>query len=115
MDDTVARIAEHRRLRTEYEESPCSVLPPDRRTGKAERELAKLSRALDDVTWGFVDRPPQTVAGAAALLRYADEYLATGRNWPDNRSYYDAGPDMPWLRALVRAVGTALRDMENAA
>jgi hypothetical protein len=107
-DDVFARIEKHRQLQIEYEECPMNVLLPSQYTRKAKRESDKISRTLDAVTWSFVDQPPQTAAGAAALLRYADEHLASGRMWPNNRRYHDNGPDMDWVHAIIRAVGNAL-------
>jgi hypothetical protein len=85
-DDTLARIAEHRRL------------------SEADRD-----RIWDELTWSLVDQPPRTIAGVAALLAYAVEYVTiTGLEWPDNRSYFDDGEDVEWSRALLRALGSAL-------
>jgi hypothetical protein len=114
-DDISARIEKHRQLQIKYEECPCNVLPPDRWAPEAKRKSDKIGRALDAVTWSFVDQLPQTVAGVAALLQYVDAYMASGRAWPDNRGYYDDGPDTTWLQAVVRAVGSTLQEAATAA
>jgi hypothetical protein len=95
MDDTIVRIAKHRELRLQYEYAPNNILPQDEITPEAEQVSDAIHRALSDITWGFIDRPPQTVASVAALMQYVDEYLESGRDWPDNRSYYDAGEETP--------------------
>jgi hypothetical protein len=70
---------------------------------------------IDDLTWSFIDQPPSTVAGVAALLSYADEHLAVGRAWPDNRGYYDDGEDIDWQHGLVRAMGATLHRLSATA
>ena len=101
-DDTLARIAEHRRLK-QY------VLDLAERGMEESVEYAAADDAWDAITWSFIDRPPRTIRGVAALLAYAVEYVAvTGLEWPDNRSYFDDGEDVEWTRALLRALGSAL-------
>jgi hypothetical protein len=109
MDETLARIRKHRQLQIEADNCPCLVLLRNQLTAKDKRESAKIQRAEDDLLWSFVDRPPTTVAGAAALLRYAAQWYAEGHEC-DNRSYYDDGEDLPWLVAVVKAVGSTLEE-----
>jgi hypothetical protein len=93
MSNMATRIADHRRLRQQRDGTD------------DDRTVDELSRALDVVTWSFIDQPPATVAEAAALLLYAREAAP----WPDNRGYHDDGADVDWMRALVGAVGAALK------
>ena len=44
---------------------------------------------LAAIAWSFVDRPPITIAGASALLAYANEYEARGYDWPDRRHFFE--------------------------
>ena len=39
-------------------------------------ELKTADKACDDLSWGFLDKPPTTGAAVAALLTYAEEHLA---------------------------------------
>ena len=72
-------------------------------------ELKTADKACDDLSWGFLDKPPTTVAGVAALLTYAEEHLAAGYRWPDNRAYYDDGEDVDWQRGLMKTMGLTLQ------
>lgn len=102
-DDTLARIAEHRRFVQRID----VLLDLERESN--DPQLVAAYDALDALTWSFIDRPPSTVAGAAAVLAYAVEYVAvTGLEWPDNRSYFDDGEDVEWSRGLLQALGSAL-------
>lgn len=106
-DDIFARIAEHRRLVRRFE-----ILAEMGEDQAA--DAAWGDKALDVLIWSFIDQPPTTVAGVAALLTYAEEYLADGRQWPDNRSYFDGGDDVPWEQALLRTAGSALQRLAQA-
>jgi hypothetical protein len=103
-DDTLSRIRKHRQLRRQCATMPSNVLPPRKITPEIEAVDALLSRACDEVTWSFVDRPPRTMKGAGALLRYAAELMRWDA-WPDNREYFDNGPDLPWIIAVCEALG----------
>jgi hypothetical protein len=109
-DDTLARIAEHRscvlrideilKVTAELEES----LPEDRqrayhisdrgtdigvnddpRWTANQAEYWTAEDRLDEIAWSFVDRPPTTIAGASALLAYANEHEEKGYQWPGRR------------------------------
>jgi len=59
---------------------------------EAEQELARLNAALDDAKGKLLDIPPATIAGVAAALTYAADYVTRsgcssygevwGYNWP---------------------------------
>jgi hypothetical protein len=54
---------------------------------------------LDELAWSFVDRPPTTIAGASALLAYANEREEEGYEWPDCRHSFS--PDGRYLGAVL--------------
>jgi hypothetical protein len=68
----------------------------------------------DAVAWSFVDRPPTTIEGAAAILAYADEYESGGFEWPDSRHHFTAAgayagrTEEDWRKSLNTAIIPAL-------
>jgi hypothetical protein len=73
--------------------------------------------AIDEIAWSFVDRPPTSAAGLAAILTYADEHEAAGREWPNRRHYFTAGGtydqlvEEDWRQSLKGAVISVLQSM----
>jgi hypothetical protein len=112
-DDTFARIVRHRVITIQLE-AICDrkgklsqVIPADRckRSGiwdrgtdvgkdddprwtAIEAEYWHVSDEQTSIAWSFVDRPPSSVEGAAALIAYADEHEAQGFEWPNCRHHY---------------------------
>jgi predicted NAD-dependent protein-ADP-ribosyltransferase YbiA (DUF1768 family) len=70
---------------------------------------------LDEIAWSFVDRPPNSVAGVAALLAYAAESEADGNEWPDSRHYFSATGQYlgceseNWSSSILAAVAPVLK------
>jgi hypothetical protein len=115
-DDTLERIAEHRRITHHIEEELCDreehlreALAGDRckaysiydrgtdvgrdddpRWTAFKAEWWAASDRRDEIAWSFVDRPPTTIEGAATILAYADEHEEGGNQWPDSRHHFTA-------------------------
>jgi hypothetical protein len=94
-DDTFDRIQEHRQL-----------------AAMIETEMCEDWSRFDEIAWSFVERPPTTVAGIAAVLKYVIEHRERGFQWPDGPPliendvhYHD------WEIHLIRAAGNALSSM----
>src|SRR5580704_3976404 len=73
--------------------------------------------ATDGISWSFVDRPPTSPAGLAAILTYADEHESAGREWPNRRHYftaagtYDQIVEQDWRRTIKAAVISVLQSL----
>jgi hypothetical protein len=71
----------------------------------------------DAIAWSFVDRPPSSVAAAAALLAYADEHEKQGWEWPDSRhNFSETGRHLgcteeDWRSSVSTALATVLATM----
>jgi hypothetical protein len=140
-DDTVARIAEHRSL-TMAIDDVChrmgdleEQLPDDRcknyfihdrgtdvgnnddpRWTNINQEYWESVDRHDAIAWSFIDRPPTTVAGVIALLRYAKEFTDAGYEWPDSRHHFDNGlyagrTDEQWETSLISAAAVGLSQL----
>jgi hypothetical protein len=84
VDPIFAKVEAHKRAWINLD--PCSDLEcaaSHRGDKAAERELARLQAALDDATEKLLD-PPTTIAGFAAVLAYAADYVSgnSGAQWP---------------------------------
>jgi hypothetical protein len=141
-DDPFACIAEHRRLAALVDDISSrtseleSELPEERRKaymifergteiGKDDdsrwtanqTEYWAAVDAIDEIAWSFVDRPPTSAAGLAAMLTYADEHEAAGRELPNRRHYftaagtYDQIVEEDWRQRLKAAVISVLQSM----
>jgi hypothetical protein len=112
--DTLARIAEHRRM-TLLIDAICErievlerTLPEDRQVsgnigdrgtdvGKdddprwtaVQNEYWTVSDARDAGAFSFINRPPVTTAGVVALIAYTEEHEHVGYEWPNLLHYYD--------------------------
>jgi hypothetical protein len=72
----------------------------------AERS-GEACRTVDDVAWALAQRPPTTLAGIVAVLRFANEVEDAGGDWPDTDTI---GPE-GWhyqLRATIAAAIEAI-------
>ena len=138
-DDTFARIEQHRALQSKIHEilrhtaELEETLPADRcraysiddrgtdigadddpRWTANQAEYWSAEDRLDEIAWSFVDRPPITVAGAAALLAYANEYEERGYEWPDRRHSFSAdgsylgNVEEGWRLSMNRALASVL-------
>lgn len=140
-DDIFERIAEHRRTVARLEDVVLrqvaleEEIPRERRQnfsifdrGKSrvgqnddprwkayQAEYWAVSDHKSELAWSFIERPPQTVPGAIALLEYAVEYTEAGNEWPDRRHYFEGGrhvghdEDVEWEISLMGAVASGLR------
>jgi hypothetical protein len=133
-DDTLARIADHRRLqaaidkiikrRSDLEEE----LPSDRCKSHAifdrgtdaakdddprwqaiQDEYWAAEDRIDEIAWSLIDRPPTTIVGRKALLKYAAEYQDAGYDWPDCRHHLENGVYIghsveDWRDGLMRVI-----------
>jgi hypothetical protein len=134
-DDTSVRIAEHRRIYAVIDEI-CDrlealeeVLPEDRRKAygiddrgtdvgwnddprwtAVQAEFWAAEDRKDEIAWSFVDRPPTTIEGVAAILAYGEEYEEAGNRWPMFRFRFTAAgayagkTKEDWHRSLNRAI-----------
>jgi hypothetical protein len=138
-DDTIARIARHRDCAAESEaichrgSELSEAIPLERRkhygiwhrgtdVGKDddsrwttfEGEYWAASDEMDAIAWSFVERPPSSVAGVAALLAYAAEHEEQGYEWPDRRhnfsesGRYVGSTEEDWRSSMMAAVASAL-------
>jgi hypothetical protein len=146
-DDTLERIAEHRRIYRvideilDRREALEEVLPKDRRKAfssiedrgtdvgrhddprwtTVQAELWTARDRKDEIAWSFVDRPPTTIEGVAAILAYGEEYEEAGDEWPMYRFRFTAAgayagkTEEDWRRSLNRAIVPALRSAPIAA
>jgi len=133
-DDTLERIADHRRLQAEIEKIVKRMgdlekgIPFDRRSFHAifdrgtdagkdddprwqaiQSEYWAAEDRIDELSWSLVDRPPTTIAGRKALLKYAAEYQDAGYDWPDCRHHLENGVYIghtveDWRDCLMRLV-----------
>jgi hypothetical protein len=76
-------------------------------------EYWATSDKIDQLAWSFVDRPPTTVAGLAALTAYVVETWDDGMQWPDCRHTIEAGvykgyTEEDWAESMFGAISTAL-------
>jgi hypothetical protein len=62
--------------------------------------------AETDAAWALAHAKPATLAGAAALLRYAHEFEAGGCEWPDESQ--EEGGRQDWNCAFHRTIAVAL-------
>ena len=75
---------------------------------KAEYWAASDRKA--EIAWSFVDQPPSTTKGVAAIFAYADEYEEAGYEWPDRRHHFTASgayagdTEEDWRQSLSRAI-----------
>jgi hypothetical protein len=56
--------------------------------------------------------PATTLAGAAAMLKYAGEHVDAGHLWPDGISDDETSGDWDWLYFLSRNLAASLRRLE---
>ncbi len=73
-------------------------------------QVAVLSSgdALDDASWALIDSAaPTTVAGAAALLSYAHDFVAAGNRWPAYAGE-GAGETEDWNSEMHRKLAAVL-------
>ena len=134
-DDTLARIAAHRDATRAVEEILPRFYEAERSIPSARRKARSIfDRGTDvgrdddprwtavnaqywdaedlesHIAWSFVDRPPTTIEGVAALLAYADEYEEAGYEWPDRRHHFTPGgahtgyTEEDWRQSLNRAI-----------
>jgi hypothetical protein len=72
---------------------------------------------LTGIAWSFVERPPVSAAGIAALLAYASEHEDAGYLWPGARHHFsEAGEylcakEIDWRKEMNEAVAAALATM----
>jgi hypothetical protein len=134
-DDTLERIAEHRRIIRAIDgildrsEALEEVVPEDRRTAwnihhrgtdvgrdddprwtAVQAEFWTADDRKEEIAWSFVDRPPTTTKGVAAIFAYADEHEGAGHEWPNRRRHfttsgvYAGWTEEDWHRSLNRAI-----------
>ena len=114
-DDTLERIAEHRRIYTridgilDHQEALENVIPQDQRKAHSIQDRgtdvgrdddprwtavqAEFWAAHDrkyEIEWSFVDQPPTTTEGVATILAYGEEYEERGDHWPMYRFRFTA-------------------------
>ncbi len=143
-DDTMVRIEQHRALQSKIHEilrhtvELEAMLPADRcrafsiahrgidfpdddpRWTANNAEYWSASDRADEIAWSFVERPPTTVAGAAALLAYSSEYEERGYEWPDSRHFFEADGTYSgcekedWRLSMNKALAPALASIAAA-
>jgi hypothetical protein len=146
LDDTLERIAEHRRVVRAIDgicdrmDALEEVLPEDRRNAYSildrgtdverdddprwtavQAEFWTAEDRKDEIAWSFVDQPPTTTEGVAAILAYGEEYEEAGHQWPMYRFHFTVagayagkkGED--WRKSLNRAIVPAFRSAPTVA
>ncbi len=138
VDDTLARIQEHRTVTSKigqllhHQAVLEEAIPYERRESGsiADRgtdvganddprwteylsEYRTHEDRVDEIAWSFVDRPPSSVAAIQALLSYAGEHEAAGYLWPDARHHFEdrryAGyTPEDWRSSLMEAISHTL-------
>ncbi|WP_271566712.1 hypothetical protein [Bradyrhizobium sp. CCBAU 11386] len=71
----------------------------------AEERVAQLCDSCQDLEWALANTMPTSIAGVAALLRYANEVEDQGEEWPDTDTI---GPD-GWHYQLRQTAARALQ------
>ncbi|WP_271574908.1 hypothetical protein [Bradyrhizobium sp. CCBAU 11361] len=71
----------------------------------AEERVAQLCDSSQDLEWALANTMPTSIAGVAALLRYANEVEDQGVEWPDTDTI---GPD-GWHYQLRQTAARALQ------
>jgi hypothetical protein len=113
-DPILAVIEEHRRAWDDLGE--CSELDKAESRGDKEagRKLNRLHKAVDDANANLIDIAPSTIAGAAALLTYAADFVAEGEGanggWPDGEAWISRRK-YPWEVILHRNLAKALQTL----
>jgi len=80
----------------------------DQRWVDAQLAVISMGDALDAASWALIDEAaPTTVAGAAALLRYAHDFVAAGNRWPAYAGE-GAGETEDWNSEMHRKLAVVL-------
>jgi hypothetical protein len=80
----------------------------DSRWIDAQLAVLSTSDAVDTASWALIDdAAPTTVAGAAALLSYAHDFVAAGSRWPSYAGE-DSGETEDWNSEMHRKLAVTL-------
>lgn len=142
-DDTLERIADHRRIQLSVnailnqtleiqrelpEDCRKSFFISDRGTDVGQNDDPRWTANqseywtaednLDAIAWSFIDRPPTSVMGLLALLSYAMEYTKDGYEWPDCRHHFENGTyrgyiEERWEESLIGAAAIGLAQVSR--
>lgn len=115
-DPVFAAIECHRALHLSWSTAvdvQSNLRDDDPRYGDADEATDVASDDLDDAAVDLLNIVPTTIAGAAALLRYAyDVTRADGWTWPDHVDAEEEGEDgRSWSDLLCGHVAQALEKM----
>ena len=95
-------------------DSPCSELDEMATEGNEEaaQELDRLNQGLDHATEQLLDIAPTTIAGVAAVLAYAAEFVTSGDGgvWPDGEVWI-IGRKLRWEVILHKNLAKTLQTM----
>jgi hypothetical protein len=111
-DPILAAIEAHRRAWVDLD--PCSELDEMASEGNEEaaQQLDRLHQALNHATEQLLDIAPTTIAGVAAVLAYAAEFVTSGHGgiWPDGEVWM-AGRKLRWEIILHKNLAKTLQAM----
>jgi hypothetical protein len=111
-DPIFTAIEAHRRAWIDLD--PCSELDEMATEGNEEaaQELDRLNQGLDHATEQLLDIAPTTIAGVAAVLAYAAEFVTSGDGgvWPDGEVWI-IGRKLRWEVILHKNLAKTLQTM----
>jgi hypothetical protein len=78
-----------------------------------QNEYWAITDRIDEIAWSLIDRPPTTLSGMVALMRYAKEHVDDGFEWPTGRHQFENGVwtgciEEPWESSLIVAIADGL-------
>jgi hypothetical protein len=74
----------------------------------ADDQVEQLCGSCQDLGWALANTVPISVAGVAALLRYANEFEDCGEEWPDTDTSGSEGWHYQLRQTAAKALETAL-------
>jgi hypothetical protein len=74
----------------------------------ADDQVEQLCGSCQDLSWALANTVPISVAGVAALLRYANEFEDGGQEWPDTDAIGSEGWHYQLRQTAAKALETAL-------
>jgi hypothetical protein len=74
----------------------------------ADDRVDQLCDSCQDLSWALANTMPTSIAGVAALLRYANEFEDHGEEWPDTDTIGSDG----WHYQLRQTTALALKRLE---
>jgi hypothetical protein len=106
-------LANLRRSGIDGDSDEVAAVEDDPRWQDMQAACDAAAEAADAAAWALIDSEPTTLGGAAALLAYAHDFVASGATWPDDIS---DGPALmqDWNSKLHRSLAVALTRLAKA-